>query len=258
MPRSYHGGGGRSDPKAGQPAVQSTRAVWDSDAVISVLVALWTLIVTIGVGLYLYSEQLRKSKLDSLPTAEELVVRVESRLAAQEVQRKKKYHEKALLRLWQSEPWKREFVGEWSMIEGSRQGFYEWIMFMGKSESVARKVAALPTGNSIFCRRLDDKTLDEACMRIDTTGINANVGPWVQVGGVASEVVADQAVNFERIFWDEEKRALVRTRESADAGYSWKQTRTISRGVMHFTAVTTKNNGTSMTFSMALQKKKTE
>ena len=235
-----------------RPAVAAPLGV-NADSVFAIVVVLWTLVVAVGLALYFYSEHLKREKLESQENPEETQKRVNAKLAAYEAVRKKKLYDRALLRLWQSEPWKREYVGDWAMIEGSRQGFCDWIVFMGKSENQARKAEALPMGNKILCKTIDEKTLDQSVMRIDTTGI-VNEGPWVQVGGPASEVIADKLVNKEKIFWDEQKRSLVRTRECPAAGYAWRQTRTISRGVMQVTVITTKEDGSSATFTMALRK----
>jgi len=239
----------------GSIASHFSRWILDVDAVVSFLAVLWTVIVALGVGLFVYSQHLKRIKVESISSAEAISPRTNSKIIAeQEALRKKKYNEKALLRLWQSEPWKREFVGEWVMIEGSRQGFFEWVVFMGKNEAAARKVATQSMGNTIMCQRIDDKTLDENFMRVDMTGV-ATEGVWVNVGGPASEVVSDKMVNLEKIFWDEDTRALVRTRECPTAGYNWKQTRTIERGMMRFSMVTNKEDGSTAAFTMALQKK---
>ena len=259
-------GGGRpkvssaSAPSSSQASAKAWWGLkwWDLDSVVSALVMVWTAVVALGVGLYLYSEHLKRSKAEQaakLKSEEEASPRsLDNRAAEQEALRRKKYNEKALLRLWQSEPWKREFVGEWSMIDGSRQGFYEWVLFMGKSEVSARKAATIPLGNTIMCQRIDDKSLDENFMRVDMTGVVTD-GVWVNVGGPASEVVSDKMVNLEKISWDEDMRALIRTRECPAAGYEWKQTRTIERGMMRLSVVTTRKDGTSAAFTMALHKK---
>jgi len=223
------------------------------DDVISVFAQLWTGVVALGIGLFVYSQHLKKLKAKT-SSSESLQLLAQRKALAEEAARKR-YYEKALLRLWQSEPWKREFVGEWDMIPGSRKGFYDYVRFLGKSEATARSADAKPFGNTISCKRIDDKTLDEAWMRIDTTGGLASEGPWVNVDAEASEVVADNKKNFEKILWEEKTRSLIRTRDCPEGGYGWKQTRTIDRGVMRLSVVTTKTDGSSVQFSMALHKK---
>lgn len=208
--------------------------------------------VTIGVFLYAISLQEKKSREvgATLPGPVKLATKEELKWSLME---------KEIIKLWKSEPWKREFVGEWDMIQGSRRGFYEFILFSGKSESVARSADSKPFGNIIRIKIVDDITLalDQNIMRIDTTGLlkGSGEGPWVTVGGEASEVQADKMLNYEKIYWDEDNRALVRIRDCPEGGYSWTQTRTIDRGIMRVTVVSTKaTDGSSVNFTMAMHK----
>lgn len=236
-------------------AVAEMLASIEFDSVVSVMVIGWTFLVAVAFFLLAISLQEKKSRAAGVivPTEREVKRSEEDSMEA------------AIIKLWKSEPWKREFVGEWSMIEGSRKGFYEYIVFSGKSESAARNADSKPFGNIIRVKVVDDVTLglplvtlDQNVMRIDTTGLKAHSGegpPWCIVGGEASKVQADHMLNYEKISWDEDSRALVRTRDCPEGGFSWTQTRTIDRGIMRVTVVYVKaSDGASASFSMAMHK----
>lgn len=226
------------------------------DSVVSVLVICWTFLVAVAFFLFAISLQEKKNRAVGAGVSTEREVKLSEEESM----------EAAIIKLWKSEPWKREFVGEWSMIEGSRNGFYEYIVFSGKSEAAARNADSKPFGNIIRVKVVDDVTLglppvtlDQNVMRIDTTGLKAQSGgegpPWCTVGGEPSEVQADNMLNYERISWDEDNRALVRTRDCPEGGYSWTQTRTIDRGIMRVTVVYVKAaDGASCAFTMAMHK----
>lgn len=135
--------------------------------------------------------------------------------------------------------WKRAFEGKWDLL--NRTGWKEFAIFMGKSSFVAGLANAQPFGQIISYKSKDN----ESEMKIDATGVPANDGPWVVIGGPQSPTKQDGKAVLEKMTWDEENKKLIRIRESTEGGYINYQERYINEQghlIIDVTYTRTKDN----------------
>jgi hypothetical protein len=135
--------------------------------------------------------------------------------------------------------WKRALEGNWVLLH--RTGWKEFAIFMGKSSFVAGLANAQPFGQIISYKSKDNETE----MKIDATGVPANDGPWVVIGGGQSATKQDNKAVLENMIWDEENKKLIRVRESTEGGYVNYQERYINEQgnlVIDVTYTRTKDN----------------